>query len=51
MDFWTHYNQHFINPSRATLSYYITFVTKRFTSAKSVQNYIFVVRFLHKQLG
>ena len=40
-----------IQPSAATLCYYITYLSKQFISAGSVKNYISGVSFLHKCLG
>ena len=51
MDFCHHYKLQFINPSSATVCYYIIYVTRRFTVATSVRNYVSGVKFLYMQLG
>ena len=51
LEFCTHYHFQPINPSVATLTYYIAYLTRRFTSARSVHNYLSGARFLHKQQG
>ena len=51
MDFVRHYHIAFINPSSATICYFITYLTQCFTSAKCMHNYMSGVWFLHRQLG
>ena len=41
----------FINPHISTVSYFITHLTQRFSSAASVRNYVSGIRTMHKQLG
>ena len=48
IQFCDHYALPFILPSAATLHYYITHLTRHFTSVRSIKNYISRVRFLHK---
>ena len=47
----SHNELDFINPSAATVCYYITCLTRCFISAKSIMNYVSSIRFLFKQLG
>ena len=51
MDFCHHYGLQFINPANAMVYNYITYLSQRFTAAKSVRNYVSRVRCLHRQLG
>ena len=50
-DFCEYYHLPFINPSPATICYFISHLTHCFTSAKSVRNDTSGVSFLHKKLG
>jgi hypothetical protein len=49
--FCEHYGFQAVNPSTATMTYYITHLATKFTSAASVRNYVSGVAFMHKQLG
>ena len=52
IDFCNHYRLQFINLASSTICYYVTYLTRRFTSAKSIRQYISGIRlFLHQQLG
>ena len=49
--FCDHYQLSFIDRAISTMCYYIIHLSSKFTSSKSVRNYISRVKFLHKQLG
>jgi hypothetical protein len=49
--FCRHYNFNSISPSEEIICKYIAFLTHRFSSARSVRNYLSGVRFMHKTLG
>jgi hypothetical protein len=50
VEFCDEFEMPFLDPSVSTLTYYIAFLTDRFTSAASVRNYVSGIRTLHKQL-
>ena len=51
LGFCDHYHLTFLDPPASTMCCYITFLTRKFKSARSVRNYVSGVNFLHKQLG
>ena len=51
MDFCTHFDFQFLLPSTATVGYYVTYLTTKFTSSRSIRNYVSGICQLHKQLG
>ena len=51
IEFCEHYALSAWNPSTATLTYYITYLSQRFSSARSVRNYVSGIRFMHKSLN
>ena len=50
-EFCQQYNLRPLSPEVSTLCYYITWLTKQFSSAQSIRNYVSGVSSLHKQLG
>ena len=50
-NFCDHYRFPFINPSLSTITCYITYRTQNFQSTCSIYNYMYGVRFLHKEVG
>ena len=51
IQFCDHYHLCFLDPDDSTLCLYITHLSRRFSSAHSIRNYVSRVRTLHKEVG
>ena len=51
IQFCDHYHFHFLDPDISTMCLYITHLTRHFSSACSIHNYVSRVRTLHKEMG
>ena len=50
IQFCDHYHLCFINPDFSTMCLFITHLIRCFSSARSIRNYVFGVRALHKEM-
>ena len=51
INFRLHNHFQFLIPATPTVFYYVTYLTTKFTSVKSIRNYMSEICQLHKQLG